>query len=182
MALKSCWLMQPHLHSIPKLTCCCCCCFKPTNLALKKASQPKTRRGFVVMVAIAASLVLNFNGKLANGLDLELVAPDQTLEEAQSGIRGHALALLQVKAFIDSESWGEAQKALRRSSAYVKQDFYTIIQGRPASERPQLRKLYFDLFNNVTKLDYAARDKDASRVLQCYHNIVMTINDILSRV
>lgn len=102
-----------------------------------------------------ASMVLDFDGELANGLDMGLVAPDQTVEEAQSGIRGHALALLQVKDLIDSESWREAQKALRKNSAYVKQDIYTIIQGRPASERPQLRKLYFDLFNNVTKVSCA---------------------------
>lgn len=37
-------------------------------------------------------------------------------------------------------------------------------------------------FNGNLQLDYAARDKDASRVLQCYDNIVVALNDILSRI
>ncbi|XP_062101186.1 psbQ-like protein 3, chloroplastic [Humulus lupulus] len=165
---------------------CCCCCLKPTSLGLNKASElkgwSKSRRG-LVMVAIG-SVVFNFDGKWANGLDMGLgmVAPGQTVEEAQNGIRDHILALLQVKDLIDSQSWREAQKALRKSSAFVKLDLYTIIQASPATQRPQLRKLYFDLSNNVSKLDYAARDKDAFRVLQCYDNIVVAINDILSRI
>uniref|UniRef100_A0A2P2ILC4 Uncharacterized protein n=1 Tax=Rhizophora mucronata TaxID=61149 RepID=A0A2P2ILC4_RHIMU len=59
---------------------------------------------------------------------------------------------------------------------------YILIQSKPGSERPQLRKLYSNLFNNVSKLDYAARDKDAARVWQCYENIVAALNDILSRI
>ncbi|EXB70645.1 Oxygen-evolving enhancer protein 3-1 [Morus notabilis] len=134
------------------------------------------------MVSIASSMALSFDGKSASALDMRMVAPEQTVEEAESGVRGHALGLLEVKGLIDSESWGDAQKFLRKSSSYLKRDLYTIIQARPSSERPQLRKLYFDLFSNVTKLDYAARDKDASRVLQCYDNIVVALNDILSRI
>uniref|UniRef100_A0A2N9F6L6 PsbQ-like protein 3, chloroplastic n=1 Tax=Fagus sylvatica TaxID=28930 RepID=A0A2N9F6L6_FAGSY len=121
-------------------------------------------------------------GQVAVGFDLNLAATGQTFEEAKSEIRGHAQALLQIKSLIESESWGEAQKVLRKNSAVLKQDIYTIIQGKPGSERPELRKLYSNLFNNATRLDYAARDKDASRVWQCYENIVVALNDILSRI
>ncbi|OMO52677.1 Photosystem II PsbQ, oxygen evolving complex [Corchorus capsularis] len=119
---------------------------------------------------------------MAYGLDLRMVAPEQTLEEAESEVENHAKALLQVKDLIDSKSWREAQKELRKSSALLKQDIYTIIQGKPGIQRPQLRKLYSNLFNNVTKLDYAAREEDSSRVSQCYHNIVLALNDILSKL
>lgn len=93
-----------------------------------------------------------FKQQVAYGLDLRLVAPDQSVQEAENGIRGHANALLQVKALIDLESWKEAQKALRKSSSLLKQDIYTIIQSKPANERPHLRKLYSHLFNNVTRV------------------------------
>lgn len=123
-----------------------------------------------------------FGQQVAMGFELNTVAPDRTFEEAKSGIRDHAEALLEIKSLIEAESWREAQQVLRKNSSYLKQDIYTIIQGKPGSERPELRKLYSDLFNNATRLDYAARDKDVSRVWQCYENIVVALNDILSRI
>uniref|UniRef100_A0A0F7GXW0 PQL-like protein n=1 Tax=Monsonia marlothii TaxID=163685 RepID=A0A0F7GXW0_9ROSI len=123
-----------------------------------------------------------FNKECANGFDFRLVAPDQTVEEAESEIRGHAQDLVQVKTLLESESWKEAQKELRRSSARLRSDIYTIIQSKPGSERPLLRKLYTDIFTNVSNLDYAARDKDATRVWECYKNIVVALDDILSRI
>lgn len=36
------------------------------------------------------------------------------------------------------------------------------------------------VFNGNLQLDYAARDMDASRVLQCYDNIEIAVKDILS--
>ncbi|XP_015895821.3 psbQ-like protein 3, chloroplastic [Ziziphus jujuba] len=161
--------------------------------SLRHTDKPKTQRAFQFSTginrrraAMIASLLLAreavLKQEVAYGLDLRLIAPDQSIQEAESGIRGHARALLQVKALIDSESWVEAQKALRKSSALLKQDVYTIIQNKPATERPQLRKLYSDLFNNVSRLDYAARDGDESSVLRCYENIVVALSDILSRI
>lgn len=110
--------------------------------------------------------------------------PDQTVEEAEDGIRPHASRLLEVKDLLDDgmDSWKEAQKELRRSSALLKQDLYTIIQAKPGVERPLLRDLYFKLFSNVSGLDYAARDMDVTRVWECYGNIVVTIDEILSKI
>lgn len=120
-------------------------CFKkPTQeLVLTKIS----RRGMV-----AGVLFLSKQELMADGIELRMVAPEQTVEEAESGIRSHAQALLEVKGLIETESWGEAQKMLRLSSSYLKQDIYTIIQGKPGSQRPKLRKLYSNLFNNVTRV------------------------------
>ncbi|XP_050228820.1 psbQ-like protein 3, chloroplastic [Mercurialis annua] len=130
-------------------------------------------------IAALASVLVTGN---AFAFDFRLVAPDTTLEMAESGIREHAQSLLAIKPLLETESWGEAQKLLRRSSSNLKIDFYTIIQNKPASERPLLRKLYFDLFNNATKLDYAARDKDTSRVWECYKNIVIALHEVLGRI
>lgn len=93
-----------------------------------------------------------FYTRTANGFDFRMVAPDQTIEEAESGIKDHALALLEVKALIESKEWKDMQKALRKRSSLLKQDIYTIIQSKPGSQRPQLRKLYSNLFNNVTRV------------------------------
>ncbi|KAJ7964380.1 Oxygen-evolving enhancer protein 3-2, chloroplastic [Quillaja saponaria] len=184
MALRS-FIVQSNLTQItPNFTCC----VKPPSQSRKMHEKVflsnVSRR--IMMVASMTSVLLAgeaiFNNQVANGFDFRFVAPDQTIEEADDGIRGHAQALLQIKALIESESWGETQKALRQSSSFLKQDIYTIIQNKPGSERPQLRKLYSNLFNNVTRLDYAARNKDASRVWQCYENIVIAVNDILSRI
>lgn len=78
-------------------------------------------------------------------LNLRMTAPEQTLEQAQGGIKDHAQALLEVKEWLEEESWKEAQKELRSRAAFLKQDIYTIIQAKPGSQRPLLRKLYSDL-------------------------------------
>lgn len=116
--------------------------------------SPSTRR-IAITTAFATVLLAReaiSNSNMAASFDLRMTVPDQTLEEAETGIRGHAKELLRIKALIDSESWGDTQKALRERSPYVRQDLYTIIQGKPASLRPQLRKLYSRLFNSVTRV------------------------------
>lgn len=138
--------LQPNLtHMLPKFTCC----VKPFQQ--KKFSLKISRRNLGV-----ASLILSGKGIIgienANAFDFGLVAPDQTVEEAQDVVRVHAQDLLQVKDLLESESWKVAQKELRRSSALLKKDIYTIIQSKPGIERPQLRKLYTTLFNNVTRV------------------------------
>ncbi|KAM7268777.1 hypothetical protein ACFE04_010943 [Oxalis oulophora] len=153
---------------------------KPKYL-LQVQSGILTRRTGLLSTAtlILSTSCVNNN---AYAFNLQLVAPDQTIDEAVSGIRGHARALLQVKDLLEMELWRDAQKELRSSSAKLKMDFYTIIQNKPGIERPQLRKLYSVLFNNVTSLDYAARDKDKSRVWECYESIVQSLDDFLSRI
>ena len=137
------------------------CHLKPSFLLRENPEKvPKsnfTRRigAIATMAKVLLAREAIFNVKIANGFDFKMVAPGQTLEEAESGIRGHALALLQVKALIESEAWKDMQKALRKSSSLLKQDIYTIIQSKPGSMRPQLRKLYSNLFNNVTRVSSA---------------------------
>lgn len=87
-------------------------------------------------------------------VDLRMVAPEQSMQEAESGIKRHAQALLDVKGLIDLGTWREVQKAIRESSSSLKQDVYTIIQHKPAHVRPNLRKLYSTLFNNVSRVCY----------------------------
>ncbi|KAI8019733.1 hypothetical protein LOK49_LG04G01837 [Camellia lanceoleosa] len=118
-------------------------------------------------------------------LDLSMTVPDQTTEQAESSIRAHAESLLGVKTLLESsppEEWKEAQKALRKRASYLKQDLYTIIQSKAGIERPRLRKLYSDLFNGVTRMDYAARDRDEARVWEFYGNVVEAVHEILSRI
>ncbi|KAK9115636.1 hypothetical protein Sjap_014583 [Stephania japonica] len=137
------------------------------------------RRAIALTTSTLATLV---NAEKGSCFDFRMTVPDQTLEEAESMIRGHAQELLSVRDLIEEESWREAQRELRKSSAYLKQDVYTIIQAKPGGERPLLRKLYSQLFNNVTRLDYAARSENVAQVWVCYNNIVTALNDILSRL
>ncbi|KAF8389593.1 hypothetical protein HHK36_024110 [Tetracentron sinense] len=173
------------LHSYHQsFTCYLKSSIKFSNIPQKLSKSSISRR--VATTAILVTVLLGreaiFNPNAAYSFDFRMTVPDQTVEEAESGIRGHAQDLLQIKAFIDAETWREAQKALRKSSSSLKQDIYTIIQAKPGSERPQLRKLYSILFNSVTKLDYAARSKDATQVRECYEDIVVALDDILSRI
>jgi len=92
------------------------------------------------------------NQNAVSAFELRMTVPDQTVEEAEAVVRTHAQDLLQIKALVESETWREAQFALRESSGYLKQDLYTIIEAKPASQRPVLRKLYSTLFNNVSKV------------------------------
>lgn len=90
------------------------------------------------------------NEQIANAFDFRITTLNQTQEQADSGIKGHVQSLTQVRELLEEESWKAAQKALRKRSANLKQDMYTIIQAKPGSERSEPRKLYFKLFNNVT--------------------------------
>ncbi|KAJ0099875.1 hypothetical protein Patl1_21239 [Pistacia atlantica] len=184
MALRSLVSKYNVTYITPTFTCYQKPTFDSRGMS-QKVVQSNISRRIGLIAAMASALLARdaiFREDVANGFDFRLVAPDQTVEQAESRIRDHAESLLQVKALLEVESWGAAQKALRSSSGYLKQDIYTIIQTKPESERRQLRKLYSDLFNNVTKLDYAARDKDASRVWQCYENIAAALDRILSRI
>ncbi|MCD9639523.1 hypothetical protein HAX54_024106 [Datura stramonium] len=116
-----------------------------------------TRRTSLIL-APTASFILLSEQQIANAFDFRITVPDQTLEEAENGIQSHAHNLLQVKELLEAESWKEAQRALRKSSALLKQDIYTIIQAKPA------------------------RDKDVPRVWECYDNIVLALNNLLSRL
>jgi hypothetical protein len=62
---------------------------------------------------------------------------------------------VRVKEYIDARSWRELQAALRASASNLKQDLYAIIQAKPGSQRPELRRLYSELFNSVTRVGIA---------------------------
>lgn len=129
-----------------------------------------------------ASASVFSESKTALSFDFRLTVPDQTIDEAEAGIQNHAQKLLSIKSLIDSEAWKAVQISLRESSSRLKQDLYTIIQGKPGIQRPELRKLYSNLFNSVTELDYAARDKDAVLVKECYTNIASTLEEIFMKI
>jgi len=38
------------------------------------------------------------------------------------------------------------------------------------------------IYGETLQLDYAARDRDGAQVWQCYENIVVAVNDIISRL
>ncbi|KAL8134923.1 psbQ-like protein 3, chloroplastic [Apium graveolens] len=166
---------QPHISnppffSVPFQT--------PTQIPIN--SIPTRRRSSLLIPLLSLLPSCSSPTKQAHAFDFSLTVPDQTVEEAEAGIKSHAQSLLQVKEILELESWKEAQKDLRRSSALLKQDLYTIIQSKPPTQRPQLRNLYSVLFNNVSQLDYAARDKDVTRVNECYDNIVVALNEFFS--
>ncbi|GAB4855292.1 hypothetical protein Ancab_023912 [Ancistrocladus abbreviatus] len=159
-------------------------CAKPPLKLRENHHLPISRRAgaIAVMTWLLQAREAFLGDKVANSFEFRMTVPDQTVEEAESMIRDHAQALLQVKSLLESESWKEAQQQLRKASSYLKQDIYTIIQSKAGSIRPQLRKLYSDLFNSVTKLDYAARDRDAPRVWENYNNVEAALGEILSRI
>lgn len=104
-----------------------------------------------VAVALHAKEAIS-GSSVASALEFRFTAPEQTPEEADAVVKIHARDLVRIKPLIDSQSWREAQIALRESSSYLKQDLYTIIQAKPGSQRPQLRKLYSHLFNDVSRV------------------------------
>ncbi|CAJ1960707.1 unnamed protein product [Sphenostylis stenocarpa] len=180
-------ILQPNLMYLFPTTFTCYVKLKPSfqHLQQKELSLKFSRRR-VGFLGIITPFILGgediFRTQNANAFEFRFMAPDMTAEEALGGVRSHAQDLLQVKDLLESESWETAQKTLRQSSARLKKDIYLIIQSKPGIERAELRKLYSTLFNNVTRLDYAARDKDGPQVWECYENIVVAVNDILSRI
>ncbi|TKW05512.1 hypothetical protein SEVIR_7G181100v4 [Setaria viridis] len=156
----------------------------PSNSGQKhKRSATTSRRLATTAAALLASRLLAPAASIAAGaFDLRLTLPEQSSEEAEAVVRTHARNLLQVKQFVDAGAWRELQAALRASASNLKQDLYAIIQARPGDQRPELRRLYSDLFNSVTSLDYAARDKDEVQVRQYYGNIVSALDEIFAKI
>ncbi|CAM0903747.1 unnamed protein product [Alopecurus aequalis] len=161
---------------------------KPPSNGHQQPQEPSTTGSRRSLVTAAAALLASQLMPSATGiagafdLDLRITIPEQSSEEAEGNVRTHARNLVRVKEYIDARSWRELQAALRASAANLKQDLYAIIQAMPGSQRPELRRLYSDLFNSVTRLDYAARDKDEAQVKECYGNIVAAIDQIFARI
>lgn len=144
--------MAMHLHSTKPSSGFTCHCHRPSkkfNASLKLQTVHFTRRRIATAVALASAFSCS---KTAFSFEFSLTVPDQTIREAETGIRKHAQELISIKRLIDSETWKALQLALRESSSLLKQDLYTIIQAKPGRQRPQLRKLYSNLFNNVTEV------------------------------
>ncbi|CAN6240196.1 unnamed protein product [Urochloa humidicola] len=160
----------------------------PSNSnAAQRLHKPATTSSRRLLAATAAALLASrvvapAASVAAAGFDLRLTLPEQSSEEAEAVVRAHARNLLRVKRFADAGAWRELQAALRASASNLKQDLYAIIQARPAPQRPELRRLYSDLFNSVTSLDYAASDKDEAQVQQYYGNIVTALDEIFAKI
>ncbi|MQL78483.1 hypothetical protein Taro_010910 [Colocasia esculenta] len=164
---------------------------QPTPPKPSAASPPAPLRGRTTRrTAATAALVAAFLAgatpllvqKPARSFEFGFTAPDQTPEEAEAGIKIHSRGILQLRQLVESQAWRELQLALRESSSLLKQDLYTIIQTKPGGQRPLLRKLYSTLFNNVTRMDYAARSEDAGLVQEHYQTVVATLEEILGRI
>ncbi|KAE8664786.1 DNA repair protein xp-C / rad4, putative isoform 1 [Hibiscus syriacus] len=113
---------------------------KPSGMKYYKQMPAKTpihsnmnrRVGVPLIATMASSLLMKKEENSAYGLELDLrmVAPDQTFEEEENGVQNHAKALLKGKDLIEPKAWHEVQEE-SRSSSLLKQDIYTIIQGKP---------------------------------------------------
>ncbi|KAF0893420.1 hypothetical protein E2562_025221 [Oryza meyeriana var. granulata] len=140
------------------------------------------RRRLAAALLASQLLLLPAAATRAGAFDLRITVPEQSSEEAEAVVKVHARNLVRVKELIDARAWRELQAALRSSAANLKQDLYTIIQASPASRRPELRRLYSDLFNSVTSLDYAARGKDELHVQEYYSNMITSLDEIFSKI
>ncbi|CAF2138503.1 unnamed protein product [Brassica napus] len=90
--------------------------------------------------------------------------PVRTVEMAKEGLRKNGENIKKIKEImIENKRWKEGGKEIRRSASNMKQDLYLIIQAKPPKDRPLLRSFYSSLFSTITKLDYAARDGDATK-------------------
>lgn len=118
------------------------------------AAASSSRRRLATAV-LASQLLPPVASSGAGTFDLRLTLPEKSSEEAEAVVRTHARNLLGVKRFIDAGAWRELQAALRASASNLKQDLYAIIQARPTGQRPELRRLYSDLFNSVTSVSSA---------------------------
>ncbi|XP_078441972.1 psbQ-like protein 3, chloroplastic [Wolffia australiana] len=149
------------------------------SIDLKTPSKLLSRR--IVLLATTAMAGTSFLNP-ARAVDSWFVAPEQTTAEAEAAVAGHAARLLELRPLVESGSWRELQIELRDAAPLLKQDLYTIIQSRPRDLRPELRKLYTDLFNGVTRLDYAARSRDSVAADDLYMAIVTRLETILGRI
>jgi len=120
----------------------------------QKQKPAATSRRLATAALLASRLLAPAAGSAAaaGAFDLRITLPEQSSEEAEAVVRTHARNLLRVKRLADAGAWRELQAALRASASNLKQDLYAIIQARPAGQRPDLRRLYSDLFNSVTSV------------------------------
>ncbi|KAG2573447.1 psbQ-like protein 3, chloroplastic [Panicum virgatum] len=158
----------------------------PSNSVQQKPAATSRRLAAASAAALVASRLLapaaSSAAAGAGAFDLRITLPEQSSEEAEAVVRVHARNLLRVKPLADAGAWRELQAALRASASNLKQDLYAIIQARPAGQRPDLRRLYSDLFNSVTSMDYAARDKDEVHVQEYYSKMASALEEIFAKI
>ncbi|KAL5721552.1 hypothetical protein ACHQM5_005185 [Ranunculus cassubicifolius] len=174
-------------HPSPSLTLPITSSLKPWKDPPQKAlpSYTLTNRRVATIASINTLLLAKdtiFNTETASSFDFRITVPDQTPQEAADVLKEHAEDLLDVRPLLESKLWRDAQKALRKSAALLKQDVYTLIQAKPGSERQQLRVLYSQLFNAVTRLDYAARDQNVDLCKELFDRIIVSLDSLLSLI
>ncbi|CAH8385995.1 unnamed protein product [Eruca vesicaria subsp. sativa] len=113
--------------------------------------------------------------------------PERTVEMAKvvpEGLRKNGENIKEIikEMMIENKRWKEGGKELRRSASNMKQDLYLIIQAKPPKDRPLLRSLYSSLFSTITKMDYAARDGDATKVEEYNKSLAATLDNIFTRI
>ncbi|XP_047341151.1 psbQ-like protein 3, chloroplastic [Impatiens glandulifera] len=152
------------------------------NAGISKAN--KVNQNYLILMKVLFSL--SSEGRSSVAFELRMTVPDQTPEEAEAVVKSDAdnliMGVKDLAMMANLETRKEKQKTMRKSAAVLKQDLYTIIQGKPGKDRPELRRLYTVLFNGVTNLEYAARDNDVEGVQMFMDSIVRTLNEILSRI
>ena len=88
---------------------------------------------------------------IANGLEFRSAIPgERSVEEAESGTRGYAQSMLQLKDVVALESWEETQKVL---SSNLKLDLYASCNSKQTWEGEESAE-YTNLISSTMQLKY----------------------------
>ncbi|XP_058194853.1 oxygen-evolving enhancer protein 3-2, chloroplastic-like [Rhododendron vialii] len=93
-----------------------------------------------------------------------------------------AKEIVGVKQFIDKKAWPFVQNDLRLRASYLRYDLNTIISSKPKEEKKPLKELTGKLFQDIDKLDYAAKIKSTPEAEKYYAQAVSSLNDVLAKI
>ncbi|KAL6992702.1 Oxygen-evolving enhancer protein 3-2, chloroplastic [Sarracenia purpurea var. burkii] len=90
--------------------------------------------------------------------------------------------IFNVKGFIDKKAWPYVQNDLRLKASYLRYDLNTIISSKPKDQKQPLKDLTGKLFQDIDKLDHAAKIKSAPEAEKYYAQTVSTLKDVLAQL
>ncbi|KAL5972828.1 hypothetical protein ACLOJK_039634 [Asimina triloba] len=101
---------------------------------------------------------------------------------SQYRLRSYAFDLLALEDLMGKNAWNYFRQYLRQKSSVMYYDFDKVISAAPESEKQSLMDLANKLFDNVEKLEDAARKRDEPQIISYYEDTKALLKEVRTRM